>query len=108
MLRIGEWKKVKIGGCLEAIGYVSNIMQHGFHGQQVELTKVVYLIGGDPQMKKPTPGIYSPLELQPADHLIKQWQDRSSLIDLALLTGDREWFEELMQAGDRYAAANDF
>lgn len=96
MIRIGEWKKVKIGGCLEAIGYVSNVMQHGFHGQQVELTKVVYLIGGDPQLKKPTPDIYSLFELEPADIEMELLQDQSIFIEMALMTGDEQWFEELM------------
>ncbi|WP_046178838.1 IDEAL domain-containing protein [Domibacillus tundrae] len=95
MLRIGDWRKVKIGGCLEAIGYVSNIMQHGFHGEEVELTKVVYLIGGDPQLKQPTRGIYSPLQLEPADVEMDKLQDTSALIDLALITKDKQWFEEL-------------
>lgn len=97
MLRIGEWKKVHIGGCLEAIGYVSNVMQHGFHGQQVELTKVVYLIGGDPQLKKPTPGIYTSAELRSADVEIELLQDRSIFIEMALMTRDHIWFKELSQ-----------
>ncbi|MCP3764070.1 IDEAL domain-containing protein [Domibacillus sp. A3M-37] len=95
MLRIGDWRKVKIGGCLEAIGYVSNIMQHGFHGEQVELIKVVYVIGGEPQIKDPLRDIYSPVELEPAGDFWDKLQDRSALIDLALLTKDEQWFEEL-------------
>jgi hypothetical protein len=68
-MRVGEWKKAKIDACLEAIGYVSNIMQHGFHGQRIELIKVVYVIAGEPQIKDPLRGIYSPVELEPASDL---------------------------------------
>lgn len=94
-MRVGEWKKVHIGSYLEAIGYVSNIMQCGFHGQQVELTKVIYLVGGEPQLKKPTPGVYSLSELEPADIEMELLQDQSIYIEMALITGDEKWFEEM-------------
>lgn len=95
MIRIGEWKKVKVGGCLEAIGYVSNIIQYDLNDQQVELTKVIYLIGGEPQLKKPTPGVYTLSELEPADIEMELLQDQSIYIEMALITEDEKWFEEL-------------
>lgn len=33
---------------------------------------------------------------------------RDLMVDLALLTKDEKWFTELMQAGEQYAAADDF
>lgn len=94
MLRIGEWKTVGIGS-KTAIGYISNIINFSWHGERVELTKVGWLCDEGISWRAPSLGTYAVTQLEPADHLINQYQDKSTLIDLALLTGDRIWFAEL-------------
>ena len=96
MINIGEWKTVKIGDAT-AVGYVSNIISYSQHGEQVELTKVGWLSNEEIEWRKPSLGTYELTQLEPADHLINQYQDRSGLIDLALLTGDKQWFKELIR-----------
>lgn len=94
MLRVGEWKTVKIGS-ETAIGYVSNIINFSWHGERVELTKVGYLASDGIRWRKPSLGTYAATQLEVADQLFEQYQDKAALIDLALLTGDKLWFAEL-------------
>lgn len=95
MLRIGEWRKVQIGS-MTAIGYVSNMVQSGFYGYRVELTKVIWITHGKYLLKKPSPGIFTEEQLEPIGDFWDKLQDKSSLIDLALLTKDEKWFKELI------------
>ncbi|MCP3763934.1 hypothetical protein NLX67_16315 [Domibacillus sp. A3M-37] len=94
MLRVGEWKTVKIGD-MTAVGYVSNIVQSGFYGYRVELTKVIWIMDGKYLFKKPSPGIFTEEQLEPIGDFWDKQRDRETLVDLALLTGDKQWFEEL-------------
>ena len=95
MVRVGDWMKVKIGS-IYSIGYVSNIVNHALYGEMVEITKVIYIIGGKPQFKKPMlTDHFRAHELESVNDFWSKHQDKSALIDLALLTGDKQWFEEL-------------
>lgn len=94
MVRIGEWKTVEIGS-KTAIGYISNIINFSWIGEMVELTKVGWVSSSGIVWRKPSLGLYRVKQLEPADQLLDQYQDKSTLIDLALLTGDLQWFKEL-------------
>ena len=94
LLNIGDWKTVKIGN-MTAVGYVSNIINFSWHGERVELTKVVWMKDNKYLLKKPSPGIFTEEQLEPIGDFWDKHQDNSTLIDLALKTGDREWFKEL-------------
>lgn len=94
MLKVGEWRKVQIGG-VKVIGYVSNIMQSGFQEYEIELTKVIRIKDGEFQFRTPVPGIFTEEQLEPIDDFWDKHQDKSALIDLALLTRDEQWFKEL-------------
>lgn len=94
MIRMGDWMKVQIGS-VAAIGYVSNLINFSWHGERVELTKVALIVSGELEWKKPTITMYDKIQLEPADNVIDQYQDKSAMIDLALLTGDKIWFKEL-------------
>lgn len=93
-MKIGEWRTIKIGDAT-AIGYVSNINNYSWYGECVEFTKVGWVIGGAIEWRKPKQGIYESNRLNPAAALLDQYQDKTTLIDLALLTKDKQWFEEL-------------
>lgn len=94
LLNIGDWKTVKIGS-MTAVGYVSNIINFSWHGERVELTKVIWIKDNKYLLKKPSPGIFTEEQLEPIGDFWDKHQDNSTLIDLALKTGDREWFKEL-------------
>ncbi|WP_050183955.1 IDEAL domain-containing protein [Domibacillus robiginosus] len=94
MLNIGDWKIVKIGS-MTVVGYVSNTIHYSLHSERVELTKVVWIKDNQYLLKKPSPGIFTEEQLEPIGDFWDKHQDNSTLIDLALKTGDREWFKEL-------------
>ncbi|OMP67048.1 hypothetical protein [Domibacillus epiphyticus] len=87
MLRIGERVSVQIGD-ITAIGYISNV---GYYGHQIELTKVARIIGGEIEWNRPTKGSYEAHRLEPVGTLLDEWQDKSALVDLALLTKDKRF-----------------
>ncbi|MCM3789452.1 hypothetical protein M3221_13685 [Domibacillus indicus] len=95
MLKVGEWRKVQIGG-MTVIGYVSSIVQSGFQGYEIELTKVIRIKDGEFEFRTPVPGIFTEEQLEPIDDFWDKYQDKSALIDLALLTKDEQWFKELI------------
>lgn len=94
MVNIGEWKVVKIGD-VTAVGYVSNIINYSWIGDRVQLTKVGWLSNKGIEWWTPSIGTYEEGELRSADNLLNEYQDKTTLIDLALLTKDKQWFEEL-------------
>ncbi|WP_046174930.1 IDEAL domain-containing protein [Domibacillus indicus] len=96
MLKMGEWKTIKIGDAT-AIGYISNINNYSCPGDCVEFTKVGWIIGGIIEWRRPTQGIYESNRLRSAVRLLDQYQDKTILIDLALATRDKQWFEQLTQ-----------
>ncbi|MCI2254128.1 IDEAL domain-containing protein [Domibacillus sp. PGB-M46] len=93
-MNIGEWKMIEIGGST-AIGYVSSIKNHSWHKECVEFTKVGWITNNTIQWRKPTQGIYESSRFHSAAQLLDFYQDKTALIDLALLTRDKEWFDEL-------------
>jgi IDEAL domain len=94
-VRMGEWKTVEVGS-KTAIGYISNIITFSWIGEMFELTKVGWVSTSGIVWRKPSLGLYEMNQLEPADQLLDQYQDKSTLIDLALLTRDEQWFRELV------------
>ncbi|WP_046181256.1 IDEAL domain-containing protein [Domibacillus tundrae] len=90
-MEIGAWKKVKIGD-VTVIRYVSHI---GYSGIQIEIVRVARLKNGEVKWTKPTRLLFEKHRLEPLGRLLDEKQDKTALIDLALLTKDKEWFEEL-------------
>ncbi|MEM1504964.1 IDEAL domain-containing protein [Domibacillus sp. 8LH] len=92
-MEIGEWKKVKIGHVM-VIGYVSRI---GYYHSQIELVIVGRIKNGIMQWGMPTRLLFEEHRLEPMGTLLDDIQDKTTLIDLALMTKDKEWFEELTE-----------
>jgi hypothetical protein len=93
-MEMGEWRTIKIGD-VTAIGYISNIHSYSWYEECIEFTKVGWISGDTIEWRKPTQGIYEANRLNSAAELLNQYQDKTTLIDLALLTKDKQWFEEL-------------
>ncbi|MCM3790371.1 IDEAL domain-containing protein [Domibacillus indicus] len=94
-MEIGEWKRVKIGD-VTVIGYISRIV---FSGSQIEIT-IVAIIKND-LLKwgrgMPRTLLFGKHRLEPIGTLLDDIQDKTALIDLALMTKDKDWFEELTE-----------
>jgi hypothetical protein len=87
----GEWISVLVGNVI-AIGYIKTI---GFYGGQIEIMRVSRITGGEVKWASPTRALFEADRLKPLGTLLDDWQDKSVLIDLALLMKDKQWFEEL-------------
>ncbi|MEM1505921.1 IDEAL domain-containing protein [Domibacillus sp. 8LH] len=90
-MEIGEWKIAKIGD-LAVIGYISSI---GCCHSQIELAIVGRITKGKIMWGTPTKLLFGEHRLKPVGTLLDDIQDKTALIDLALMTKDKEWFEEL-------------
>ncbi|WP_050183733.1 IDEAL domain-containing protein [Domibacillus robiginosus] len=90
-MEIGEWKIAKIGD-FTVIGYVSRISNHR---SQVELAIVGRIINNKMKWGTPTKLLFEEHRLEPLGTLLDDIQDKTTLIDLALATKDKKWFEEL-------------
>ena len=90
-MEIGEWKIAEIGD-VTVIGYVSRI---DYYGTQIELAVVGRIIKGKMIWRAPTRLLFKEHRLEPIGTLLDDVQDKTMLIDLALMTKDKEWFEEL-------------
>ncbi|MCM3790488.1 IDEAL domain-containing protein [Domibacillus indicus] len=90
-MEIGEWKKAEIGD-LTVIGYVSRT---GCYHSQIELAIVGRIIKDELIWGTPTKLLFEEHRLKPIGTLLDDIQDKTALIDLALMTKDKEWFEEL-------------
>ncbi|WP_046174959.1 IDEAL domain-containing protein [Domibacillus indicus] len=90
-MEIGEWKIARIGD-LTVIGYISRI---GYYGSQIELAVVGRIIKGKMMWGSPTSLLFEEHRLKPMGTLLDDIQDKTTLIDLALMTKDKKWFEEL-------------
>ncbi|WNS79634.1 hypothetical protein RRU94_19120 [Domibacillus sp. DTU_2020_1001157_1_SI_ALB_TIR_016] len=90
-MEIGEWKIAKIGDII-VIGYVSSI---GYYDNQIELAIVGRIIKGKMMWGSPTKLLFGEHRLKPIGTLLDDIQDKTALIDLALMTKDKEWFEGL-------------
>ncbi|MCP3764180.1 IDEAL domain-containing protein [Domibacillus sp. A3M-37] len=87
----GEWKKVEIGD-VTVIGYVSHI---GYYGIQIEIITVARIKNGELEWTTPTRALFKEHRLESLGTLLDDMQDKTALIDLALMTRDKKWFEEL-------------
>ncbi|OES45830.1 hypothetical protein [Domibacillus iocasae] len=74
------------------IGYITTIT---LYGGQVEIKRVASVKDGELKWLVPTRALFESYRLQPADNLLNEYQDKTVLIDLALLTKNKECFEEL-------------
>ncbi|WNS79425.1 IDEAL domain-containing protein [Domibacillus sp. DTU_2020_1001157_1_SI_ALB_TIR_016] len=90
-MEIGEWKKAKIGE-VTVIGYVSRI---DYYESQIEIAIVGRIKNGIMKWGTPTRLLFREHRLEPLGTLLDDIQDKTALIDLALMTKDRKWFEEL-------------
>ena len=90
-MEIGEWKIAKIGDVI-VIGYVSCISNHR---GQIELAIVGRIINRKMKWGTPTKVLFKEHRLEPLGTLLDDIQDKTTLIDLALMTKDKKWFEEL-------------
>jgi hypothetical protein len=87
----GEWVSVAVGEDV-VIGYITTL---ALYGDQVEIRRVARIKDGELKWIVPTRALFEAYRLEPADHLLNEYQYKTTLIDLALLTKDKQWFEEL-------------
>lgn len=93
-MKVGEWKTIEIGGSL-AIGYVSDVNKYSWHGDCIEFTKVGWVTNNIIEWRRPMQGIYESSRFHSAGQLLDSYQDKTALINLALLTKDKQWFNDL-------------
>ncbi|OES45252.1 IDEAL domain-containing protein [Domibacillus iocasae] len=87
----GEWVSVAVGEDI-VIGYITTIT---LYGGQVEIKRVARIKDRKLKWLVPSRALFESYRLEPADSLLNEYQDKTALIDLALLTKDKQWFEEL-------------
>jgi hypothetical protein len=87
----GEWISVVV----EHVVVIGYIRKTEFYGGQIEIMRVASITGGEVKWESPTKAFFKADHLQPLGTLLEDWQDKSVRIDLALLTKDKQWFEEL-------------
>ncbi|MGG3450495.1 hypothetical protein ABER98_11520 [Domibacillus aminovorans] len=86
-LKAGDWVLAASGG----YWYMSYIDSFSQDLETVHVTKIVRFISGIPEYIKPAPATCSlNLIMQLESSLLKE--DYDSLIDLAIMTADRQWF----------------
>lgn len=97
-MREGEWVIVNVGGnYCRIIGYITHV---GHWGGCIQIMKIIRIINGKWQWLKPSTGSYSAEKIKSAEDFLEQHQDKSVLIDLALLTRDKQWFNQLTKEGE--------
>lgn len=94
-MKKGEWIIVEVGdNYCQAIGYVTHVYRSiGC----IQVMKVIRIMNGTWEWLSPSAGSYKIETAKPADKLLDRYQDKSALIDLALLTHDEKWFKELTE-----------
>lgn len=98
-MREGDWVIVEVGGSYcQIVGYIT---QAGQWGGCIQIIKVIRIIKGNWHWLKPSTGSYNVEKIKPATTLLDQHQDKSALIDIALLTRDKQWFKQLTEKKDR-------
>jgi hypothetical protein len=90
MVQVGDWVRVRRWGYY-MIGFVEYIWKNS-----IQITNVLRIENGEMQKIGQQPGTYDPSQVEPLPCDIHP-DDIGTLIDIALDTRDKEWFEELMR-----------
>lgn len=92
MLKNGDWIITQVDN-YHVIGFIENI---SFTRNEVFITKVANYIDGFIQSIKPTPRLFTVDRVEKL-HLTLEKEDWDCLIDLAIQTGDENWFDQLAE-----------
>jgi uncharacterized protein YpiB (UPF0302 family) len=90
MVQVGDWVKVKRWG-YHFVGFVECIWKNS-----IQITNVLRIENGEMQKIGQQPGTYHHSQVEPLQCDIHP-EDLRTMIDIALDTRDKEWFEELMR-----------
>ncbi|MEM1506136.1 IDEAL domain-containing protein [Domibacillus sp. 8LH] len=91
----GDWVIADVnGGYSKTVGYVTKV---GYWGEYIQIMQVIRLTNNRWEWIKPKVSSYMSVQLVSAVELFDQYQDKTTLIDLALQTKDKKWFEELTE-----------
>ncbi|OAH57756.1 MULTISPECIES: hypothetical protein [Bacillaceae] len=91
-MNIGDWVLAASG----RYWYMSYIDSFSKYLETVHVTKITRFIRGVPENIKPAPATCSMSLIVPLDSSLLK-EDYDSLIDLAIITADKEWFFELRE-----------
>ncbi|OMP66103.1 IDEAL domain-containing protein [Domibacillus epiphyticus] len=92
MFNYGDWVYAVSNNTL-VIGYIENI---SFSRDLIFITKVASYVKGHPVWQKPIRATCSMDSVSHMDVTLEK-EDWDSLIDLAIFTGDKEWFHQLTE-----------
>ncbi|WP_050180477.1 IDEAL domain-containing protein [Domibacillus robiginosus] len=89
----GDWVIADVNGKYsKTVGYVTKV---GYSDRHIQVKQIIQVTNNQWEWIKPKVRSYMPVQLVSAVELFNQYQDKTTLIDLALQTKDKKWFEEL-------------
>ncbi|MGG3452154.1 hypothetical protein [Domibacillus aminovorans] len=93
-MEIGDWVQMRFLGCA-VLGYVTKI----YHGQGVFSVRKIAQVDKDGKAEYFNKETYGKYGMSQAEYVAAGLfpEDHASMIDLALMTKDKEWFENLMK-----------
>ncbi|OKL37015.1 hypothetical protein [Domibacillus mangrovi] len=91
-MNIGDWVLAASG----KYWYMSYIDSFSRDSETVHVTKITRFVEGIPENIKPAPATCSMRLIIPLDSSLMK-EDYDELIDLAIITADKEWFSELRE-----------
>ncbi|OAH53102.1 hypothetical protein AWH48_12150 [Domibacillus aminovorans] len=91
-MNIGDWVFCKVGE-ETALGYITGLP---YSNGQIHVTRVAKRVEGTLIWMKPESRIYDQNKTAVLDNTLAK-EDYQDLIDLAIMTADRQWFFELSE-----------
>lgn len=92
MLKRGDWITAQIDN-YHVVGFIENI---SVARNEVFITKVANQVEGVTYAIKPTPKLFTVDRIEELPLTLEK-EDWDCLIDLAIQTGDKKWFEQLVE-----------